>query len=54
MEYKIVWSRDTDRLAENVNRNIECGWRPQGGVSSAIDSGVLIFIQAMVREKKDE
>lgn len=53
MEYKIVWSQDTDRLAERVNRKIECGWKPQGGVSSAVDSGVLIFMQAMIREKNN-
>ena len=53
MEYTIIWSQFTDRLIERVNRKIECGWRPQGGVSSALDGGVLIFIQAMVREKNN-
>ena len=32
MEYKVVWEETGSDLEEEVNRLIEEGWKPQGGV----------------------
>lgn len=51
MEYHICDFRRISDLIEEVNRLIGLGWRPQGGVSIALDSysGTKHYAQAMVK-----
>ena len=46
MEYRIVVADCTDSLKEEVNRLINDGWIPQGGVCSF---GEGYFCQAMIK-----
>ena len=61
MQYKILKASSSDfdesleKLKERVNLNIKDGWRPQGGVSMAEETGIggskyQIVVQAMVKE----
>lgn len=54
MEYTLVSEESVDALIAEVNRRIEHGWEPQGGVSSMailLSSGKLSmrFFQAMIK-----
>jgi hypothetical protein len=50
MEYAIAEARDqAAHLAKQVNKLIEDGWKPIGGVAVHSDSGFWWFYQAMVR-----
>ena len=46
MQYKIVTGSNVDNLAKNVNREIQLGWQPQGGV---LINGMM-YAQAMVKK----
>jgi len=51
-EYTLVTNRDPDRVVASVNRHIELGWRPIGGINVAVRHDPMIevlFSQAMVR-----
>jgi len=53
-EYKVVKDSDLDRLVEFINKLIQIGWSPYGGVSSCGGNGwgeEIYFLQAMVKEK---
>lgn len=58
MKYKILkengFGYDTHadiRLENEVNRYIENGWKPQGGVGITVMNGMYVFYQAMVKEE---
>ncbi len=53
MEYKIVeMKHDASKLEENVNRLIQEGWTPLGGIAVAYSpqTGHWWFYQAMVKQ----
>lgn len=54
MQYLIIEETNTDNLAEEVNKKIIEGWRPQGGVSITLSESdeyqYYSAAQAMVRE----
>jgi hypothetical protein len=53
MEYKVIEAKgEASNLQEDVNRHIEHGWVPVGGVAVAYSpqSGNWWFYQAMFRE----
>jgi hypothetical protein len=53
MEYAIVGSADAHEVAENVQKLIEKGWEPLGGVSCGLseneDYRYVMFAQAMIK-----
>ncbi len=51
MEYRIIGHTSQGEISDRVNQLIGEGWRPQGGISTAVrpSDGDLYFIQAMVR-----
>ena len=50
MKYRIVQEWDRDLLSEQVNRCMEQGWAPQGGVTVVLDNrGTRVYAQAMVK-----
>ena len=51
MEYMVVQARSASELGEKVNRFIQSGWKPQGGM--CLDGQAYAFYQAMVKEKND-
>jgi hypothetical protein len=53
MEYKIVEARDkAENLEAEVNKHIQQGWQPTGGLSVAVSeaSGKWWYYQAMMRD----
>lgn len=48
MHYGILEANSTAKLVEQVNQYIAQGWKPQGGVTLAIDQGNWTYCQAMV------
>lgn len=59
MDYTIVFCHDKRDIESQVNRYIENGWKPQGGISIMYNddqiygypSGIY-FAQAMIKERK--
>lgn len=49
-EYIVVERYDLIDLVAEVNRRIERGFRPLGGISTSRDNG---YMQAMIKEKED-
>jgi hypothetical protein len=51
MEYKVIEANDTAGLQQEVNREIQAGWVPQGGVAVAQSeiTSTWWYYQAMVK-----
>lgn len=52
--YKVLKSHNADELTVDVNKAIQDGWQPIGGVSLALTTGMLTsaaytYTQAMVK-----
>lgn len=54
MEYAIIFEGDPQRLVSEVNRHIDMGWEPIGGVCVSKDTGMrpVSFCQAIIRKTK--
>ncbi len=50
MKYKILEDEYLFSLVESVNKHIEGGWKPQGGVAYHPIGFKNIWLQAMVKE----
>lgn len=52
-KYHIMVNSSHKKMIESVNKAIEKGWRPQGGITTSVHpkSGDLFYIQAMVKVK---
>ena len=53
MKYRVVSEKNEYELANRVNKLIEDGWRPQGGLSFAYHSSykeTFTWAQAMVKD----
>lgn len=58
MKYKLLkvdglgYNTSADiRLEDEVNRHIENGWKPQGGVGITLMNGRYVLYQAMIKEE---
>jgi len=57
-DYTVLYSIEsmvysaTSNLKKEVNKYIQCGWQPQGGISITIDGGRCTVCQAMVKREK--
>lgn len=61
MEYTIIEDSELRRFVEAVNRHIQDGWLPQGGVAytvrdSNFDADIILewYVQAMTRAAAQE
>lgn len=52
LEYTAVADRSLDRLVSAVNRLIQHGWVPQGGIAFSVDANSKeeSFVQALLKE----
>ena len=50
MKYKVLKEFYLFELEDKVNRNLEGGWKPQGGISYWSLGLKDIYLQAMVKE----
>ena len=57
MEYKVIENENIDFLVKDVNKAINDGWKPMGGISSMMDKYYedeeliycSVFYQAMIK-----
>ena len=52
MRYRVIEAKDVEGLEQDVNKHIEDGWRPLGGVAvvnSQANTYAWWFYQAMIR-----
>jgi len=56
VKYKIIWLRhgDPGDIEREVNRSIEQGWKPQGGLCMTFQDIHSYVMQAMVKEDEEE
>lgn len=53
MEYMIIREVTVERLSTAVNRYLNQGWSPQGGLACMCTPGMeKTYLQAMIREEK--
>ena len=59
MQYKIVsecsdnFAEVKNALAKRVNRDLESGWKPRGGISTVYQPGIntFVFFHAMIKDE---
>lgn len=52
MEYTIIMNTNPKEFVKIVNKAIEKGWSPQGGIATPVKAGQeddIIYVQAMVK-----
>jgi len=50
MDYIVITESSSWKLTKAVKVLLAEGWKPQGGVSVAIDQGSETYVQAMIKE----
>ncbi len=48
----MIMNTNPEKFVENVNKAIENGWRPQGGIATPVKAGQkddILYAQAMVK-----
>lgn len=50
MKYQVIQHRSLSTFEFAVNRAIEEGWKPQGGICYVVDGGYTQFTQALIKE----
>lgn len=53
VEYKVVAEHNIDSLIEKVNKLIQEGWKPQGGIAARVVGLPVSLFQAMIREEEE-
>lgn len=56
LRYRVIESAGHDLLVDTVNHWLEKGWQCQGGISvtTLVDSGYVLYVQALVLEPVDD
>lgn len=50
MKYKIIATEGISELAKEVQKAIDDGWKPLGGVATAANNKTAVVMQAMIQE----
>lgn len=53
--YRIMTNTDLERLEDRVNKFIDTGWSPSGGVSVGKNvNGRILYVQALIRPPAEQ